>query len=100
MIFIFFVLIKTILGREESISTFGPALAYTRVTLSVSYSPVEKILSLKKKRVTKKRVLKSAVFDPSSSSDFSLPYAALAKSSRAKKETRLVTFKQKQKKEE
>jgi hypothetical protein len=66
MIFNFFVLIKTILGREESISTFGPALAYTRVTLSVSYSPVEKILSLKKKRVTKKRVQKSAVFNPSS----------------------------------
>ena len=69
----------------ESISTFGPALASTRVTLSVSNSPVDKIMSLKKKRKAKKRVPKSAVFDPSSSSDFSLPYAALAKSSRGKR---------------
>ena len=72
-----------ILVRLESASNFeAPPLTSTRLVLSVSNSPCEQILSLKKKRV---QPPKSAIFENSSTtSEFSLPFAK--KSSKRKPE--------------
>ena len=72
-------------GRLESISSFGHPLASTRLVLSVSNSPVDKILSIKKKKTKTKKIPMSAVFEPSSSSEFSLPFAPLVRTSRSKR---------------
>ena len=78
---------NVIAGRLDSVSSFGPALASTRIILSVSNSPIEMIQSLKKRRKGKKKVPLSAVFNPtlSTSDDFSLPFAPLVKTTRKRK---------------
>ena len=64
-----------ILVRLESASNFeAPPLTSTRIVLSISNSPCEQILSLKKKKRVKPP--KSAIFEHSStSSEFSLPFS-------------------------
>jgi hypothetical protein len=51
----------------------------------VSNSLVDKILSIKKKKPKAKKIPKLAVFDQSSSCEFSLPFAPLVRTSRSKR---------------